>query len=174
MKHLIHFLLCFAAVTCMTAFNLLKASPFGAAPLCLNFAAATEDIDTDSRPGDTVALPVKAAISIFAGTLVAIDAAGWAVPASDTANLKVVGRCREAVDNSAGANGDLKVVVEKGVFHFSNSGSSAVAQANVGATCVVEDDNTVALDTTNDIVAGLVVEVDANGVWVDTRRFAAA
>lgn len=174
MKRINHFLLFFAAITCMTAHNLLKASPFGAAPLCLHFAAATEAIDTDERPGETVALPVLAATTIYGGTLVAIDANGWAVPASDTANLKVVGRAEETVDNSAGANGDLKINVKKGVFRFSNSGTSAVAQANVGAACVVEDDNTVAMDTTNDIPAGLVVEVDANGVWVDTRRFAAA
>lgn len=174
MKKITHLLCFLAAITGMTAYNLLAASPIGAVPLRLGFAAASDAIDTPSRGGDAIALPIKAATIIYSGTLVAIDAAGWAVPASDTAGLKVIGRAEETVDNSAGANGDLRIVVARGVFLFSNSGTNPVAQANVGATCVVEDDNTVSTDTAQDIVAGLVVEVVSDGVWVDTRRYAAA
>jgi hypothetical protein len=131
--------------------------------------AATESILTPQRSGEIVTLPLAAATKIFQGTLVAINAAGNAVPASDTAALRVIGRAEEEVDNSDGSAGDLKINVARGVFRYANSGTNAVDADDKGKICFVEDDQTVAETTTNKIPAGRVLDVDADGVWVDTH-----
>jgi hypothetical protein len=81
-------------------------------------AAATAPINTDERPGNFLCPPVAAATTIYAGTAVALNSAGSAVPASVTAGLTVIGRAEETVDNSAGSAGDLKINVKRGIFRF--------------------------------------------------------
>lgn len=130
-------------------------------------SAATTAIDTPERAGAMTNSPVAAATVIFAGTMVALNAAGNAVPASDTAALKVVGRAEADVDNSAGAIGDKTVNAKAGCFRYSNSGTNAATKANIGGKAYAEDDNTVGTAIgTNAIVAGEIVDVDADGVWV--------
>lgn len=131
-------------------------------------SAATAEINTPTRPGKTVSLPVAAATKLFAGTLAATNAAGNLVPASDTAGLKVMGRVEETVDNSAGAAGDLRANIGRGVYKFNNSATAAVDPDDIGKAALVEDDNTVAETTTNSIKAGLILEVESDGVWIDT------
>lgn len=130
---------------------------------------ATASILTPERSGKVVCLPLAAAVKIFQGTLVALNAAGNAVPAADTAALRVIGRAEEEVDNSDGSAGDLKINVKRGVFRFANSGTAAVDADDKGKMAFVEDDATVAETSTNKIPAGRVIDVDSEGVWIDTR-----
>lgn len=154
-----------AAASVFVGVNLLFAPKAG-----LVFGmAATAARNTDARPGDLLSLPVAATTTIWAGTLVARDAAGRAVPASDTAGLRVVGRAEETIDNSAGAAGDLSISVRIGCFKFANSATEAVDADDVGKMAVVEDDQTVAETSTNKVSAGRITGVDSDGVWVDTR-----
>lgn len=125
-------------------------------------SAATQSINTPERPGNFLALVVAAGAAIFAGTLVARDAAGTAVPASDTAGLRVLGRAEH--DAAAGES----IQIRRSCFLFANSATNALTAASVGKICYVEDDNTVASTSTNKIAAGRVMEVTAEGVWVDT------
>jgi hypothetical protein len=120
-------------------------------------------------PGLLQAFKIAASTKIYAGSLVAINSSGYAVPAGATAGHRVIGRADETIDNSAGANGALSVRVEQGCFKWTNSAGSAVAQSGVGAVCYVEDDNTVASSASNSIVAGIVVEVESDGIWVMTQ-----
>lgn len=120
------------------------------------------------RPGKTLSLKVAAAVKILAGVLVAVNASGYAVPASDTEGLKVIGKAYVTVDNSAGSAGDASVIVERGTFRFANSTTHALAQANIGGFAYVEDDAVVAGETTNGVIAGIVLEIEDCGVWVDT------
>lgn len=129
-------------------------------------AAATQPIETPEKSGSTNRYKIAASTVIYKGIMVALNAAGFAIPAADTASTKVVGIADETVDNSGGAAGDASVLVKKGAFKLKNSESNAVAQANVHANCVVADNQTVSMDTTNDIVAGRVESVEADGVWV--------
>ena len=131
--------------------------------------AATAAVNTPTRTGDIVYLPLAAATKIFAGTLVARDAAGRAVPASDTAGLRAIGRAEETVDNSAGSAGDLSINIRLGCFKFANSATNAVDADDVGKLAVVEDDMTVAETSTNKVCAGRVMSVESDGVWIDTR-----
>jgi hypothetical protein len=110
---------------------------------------------------------VKAATIIWLHALVAVDANGWIVPASDTAGLTVVGVAVESVDNSLGANGAKGVEILTGVFKFNNAGG-AIVQASKHKPCFVADDNSVttAAVAANDIKAGTVDAIDTDGVWV--------
>lgn len=137
-------------------------------------AAATAEINTPERPGLTTSYPVAASTTIYAGTLVALNSAGNAIPAADTAGLRVVGRAETTVAN-AGSAGAATVEVKEGVFLYNNSATDAVDADDRGKICFVEDDNTVSeTGTTHRVVAGRVVDVTSAGVWVDTRAGQAA
>lgn len=110
---------------------------------------------------------VAATTVIYKGAMVARNAAGYIVPASDTANLTVVGVAMEKVDNSAGANGAKTVNIETGVFEFGNAGG-AIVQASKHTACYVSDDNSVttAAVAASDIKAGTVDAFTTTTVWV--------
>jgi hypothetical protein len=132
--------------------------------------ATTTAIDTPQRAGETFSLPVAANTKINLGSLVAIDAAGRAVPASNTAGLRVAGRAEEDKDNTGGAAGALTVLVERGVFRFKQSPTVPITQVELGKFALVEDDEFVTKTATNNIKAGIVLEFDASFVWIDTRN----
>lgn len=131
-------------------------------------AALTADRTSPERAGQMLGL-VQGSNTIFAGALVAVNTSGVAVPASDAAGLKVLGRAEVASDNT-GANylATKTLNIRRGVFRFENGGSFTAA--SIGALAYVQDDQTVttAAAATNDIIAGLIVDVDSTGVWVDT------
>lgn len=132
-------------------------------------AALTADRNTPSRSGDRREPPVKGGAKIFAGGMVALDASGWAVPASAATGLKVIGRADRAVDNSSGGNGDLRVPVAAGIYRYANSASAdAIAITDITATCYAVDDQTVAKTNGSNTrsAAGVIFDVDALGVWV--------
>jgi len=131
--------------------------------------ALTADRDTPERDGVDFSFPVAAATKIYAGALVALNAAGDAVPGATATTLTAVGRADEQVDNT-GAAGDKVVAVRKGVFRFGNSAAGdAITKAEIGADAYIVDDETVAgTDGTGTrSVAGKIVDVDADGVWVE-------
>jgi hypothetical protein len=128
--------------------------------------------------------PVEANTNIYLGGIVALNAAGNAVPASATtvANaLKVVGRAEYVKNgipgqnaiNNPGAAGAIAITARKGVFLYATDGSVGAAQ--LGLNCFALDDNTVtALDRASGATvqqyaaAGIVVAIDPSGqVWVD-------
>lgn len=123
--------------------------------------ALTTDRNSPRTTGTIISAPVAA------GALVAFNASGYLVPASDTAGLRVAGVADEAADNMDGQNGAASVKVSRGAFKLGNSASKAVAQANVGGVVYVEDDETVAKESTKSVVAGVALELDGDGVWVD-------
>ncbi len=133
-------------------------------------AALTADRNTKERDAKTFSFPVKTNTVIYAGSIVVIDATGYAAPGSVATTHKCVGRAAEKVNNNPGADGALQVKVERGCFRFLNSAAGdAIALADVGADCYIVDDQTVA--KTNGAatrsVAGKIRDVDANGVWVE-------
>lgn len=128
--------------------------------------ALVEDQRIEARStGRLVPLKVAADVVIFMGAMVAVNAAGYAVPAEDTAGLVVIGVAQQFVDNLGGGDGGQTVRVQKGVFGLPNSAVNAVTQADVGRDAYVEDDGTVANDgVTNGIVAGVVDELGSDGL----------
>lgn len=132
--------------------------------------ALTAGRSTPARSGDTREIPVKAATHIFIGSMVAIDAAGWAVPAATATTLKVVGRAEGDADNSAGANAAINVRVgASDVYRFANSAAGdAIARADITANAYAVDDQTVAKTdgAGTRSIAGKIFDVDAQGVWI--------
>ena len=134
--------------------------------------------------GAGYALPVAANTIIYLGNLVATNAQGNAVPATDVAGLKIAGvatNCVDAnfgqfgspfqaqptdADNSAGVVGACKVAVRQGIYRLRNSSSSPLGIADLGAIAVVQDPETVAKASTNNISAGVVLILEAGFVWI--------
>ena len=131
-------------------------------------ALLTASYDAPERQGQFVYLPLAANLNIYAGAIVAIDANGNANPAQDVAGLTVIGRAEVEVDNLGGIAGAQSIQVKRGVFEWDNSTANPVPVTAIGSLVYAVDDHTVATTSTNHIVAGRVVFVDSNGVWVDT------
>jgi hypothetical protein len=132
-------------------------------------AALIKDRNTPSRAGDKLSLPVATSVLIFAGSIVMLNATGYATPGATATGQVAAGRAAEQVDNSAGLDGAVNVDVEPGVFQFANSAAAdAITIAEVGDTCYIVDDQTVAKTdgTGTRSAAGKVVGVDSDGVWV--------
>ena len=126
--------------------------------------------NTPKRDGDLLEPGVAAATLLEAGHMAARNAAGYAVPAADAAGLVVLGRTENTVDNTGGADGAERVrILRKKGFCFDNSGTAPLTIANVGENAYVEDSVTVttAAGATNDIIAGKILDVDSDGVWVE-------
>lgn len=133
-------------------------------------AKLTAPRDTNEIAGGatSLVLPVKGSTTIFQGSIVAIDASGFAVPGKKAAGLKAAGRAEETVENT-GKDGEATVRVTRGVFVFENTGTAAnkLTAADVLGPCYIEDDQTVTKLATGASVAGLVIRVDDEGVAVE-------
>jgi len=134
-------------------------------------AGLTRDRATSYREGVELDYPVAASTKIYAGSLVCVNADGFAVPAADTSGYVFVGVALEQVDNSAGANGAKNLRVRRqGVFEFD---AASITQAMVGDPMYAVDDHTFddAAGPTNDIKVGLLVKyASATKGWIDIAR----
>lgn len=106
--------------------------------------------------------PVAAATRIFSGAMVALNAAGNAIPAIPAAT-RMRGVASSEADNSTGAIGEAFVQTERGAFLVANNGT--VLRTHIGASIYVLDDNTVA--ATGTLVAGKCLDVTPEGVVVE-------
>lgn len=106
-------------------------------------------------------LELAAATKIYAGSLVAINASGYAVPASASSALRCVGRAEKTVDNTSGAAGALTIEVKPGRFYFTCSGAS---RASRGLMAYAVYDNEVALNDGSGLrpAAGRIVDYDGS------------
>lgn len=130
----------------------------------------TKDRDTQRRDGVLLTDPVAASTRIYAGSLVALNASGDAVPATAAVAQRTRGVAQEFVDNSAGAAAAKRVISRRGVFQLKNSaGADLIARADIGNDCFVVDDETVAKTNATNTrpKAGVIRDVDAGGVWVE-------
>ncbi len=132
--------------------------------------ALAADRTTPKRTAQRLNLPVATNAVIFAGALVCVNASGFAVKGAVATTLKAAGVAQQRVDNTGGADGALRIEVDRyGAHLFANSASGdLITLADLGTTCYVVDDQTVAKTngTSTRSVAGKVIDVDATGVWV--------
>ena len=134
--------------------------------------ALTQDRNTLRRDGKQIEPPVAANTRIFGGALVAINAAGLAVPGSTALGLKCAGVAEQRADNTGGAAGAIRVRLNRQPHAFTNStAADAITLADVGSDCYLVDDQTVAKTDGGGTRsrAGTVYDVDAEGVWVAFR-----
>lgn len=138
-------------------------------------AAATQNRNTPRREATRLSLPVAANTNIWAGTIVSVltDNSG-AVPGGTASSGKGVGVAQERANNTGGAAGAIRVTVEQQeAFRFGNSASGdLIAISDIGNLCYIVDDQTVAKTSNSGArpAAGVVADVDANGVWVIVGR----
>lgn len=131
-------------------------------------AALSAARNTPRRAGDSVVLGVYTGTVIYAGAMVAVNSSGYAVPAADTSGYQVIGAASATVDNSPyGASGAKSIEVLRGTFRWGNN--AGITDADIGSFAYAEDDNSVDDDApSQSIIAGVIVDVDSDGVWVDT------
>jgi hypothetical protein len=113
-------------------------------------ALSKDFLNTKVEPAQVVpnlfpnGLPVAAATKIYANSIVAMNASGYAVPASATSSLVVIGRAINSADNSGGAAGDLEINIEQGAFDFAMaSGVNALVDSDIGKVVYAQDDCTI-------------------------------
>lgn len=98
--------------------------------------------------------------TIYQGAAVATAASGLFVNASKAGAVMVVGVALKTVLVATAAD---KLRVSQGIFLFVNGGS--FTKADRFKVCYFADNQTVNATNTN-IVAGIIYDVDAAGVWV--------
>lgn len=131
--------------------------------------AATEDQSMQYAEGVELDFPVAASQKIYGGTFNAVNAAGYALPGADTANLIFQGMSIEQVDNSSGSNGDKDVTLRRRGLFKAILGT-AITQANVGDNVFLVDDKTVDLtaNVTHNIFCGIIAKyIDTTHAWID-------
>ncbi len=128
----------------------------------------TADRNTPLKQTDILVIGVGAGVRIYAGSLIALTATGFAIPGKTATGLTYAGRAEESVDNTAGADGAVSVKVHRNrAFKWANDGT--VNQARLLKPAYIVDDATVAAadGTGTRSAAGLVVGIDSDGVWVE-------
>lgn len=132
--------------------------------------ALTADRATGRRAGGSFVYNAAAAVKCYAGGIAVLDSSGNVKPAVTATGLVSVGRFSETVDNSSGSAGDKTAEVMRGIFKYNNSAAAdEITAAESGDFCYLVDDQTVAKTngTNTRSPAGVIVDVDSDGVWVE-------
>jgi len=132
--------------------------------------ATTTDIATEQAENNIIPVKLAANQVVYAGTMVAVDSAtGFGLPANDTtADCKVQGVAVEFADATGKANGEAIVLVRRNrQFKFKNAGAAAACgQTELFEEVYSVDNETVGKTTTQSNVAGRLMQIDTDGVWV--------
>jgi len=132
--------------------------------------ATTTERNTPYKDPFILAVALAAGVSVLAGTIAVANADGFGEMATLADDLTYLGRFEESVDNSAGDDGEKTALVRrKKAFCWANHGADAVTQASLGKPCYIVDNQTVAKTsgTGTRSVAGIVLAIDSEGVWVE-------
>lgn len=130
--------------------------------------ALTADRNTAAKQGDLRVGLVGAATRIFKGAIVMRNAAGYLIRGATAIGSFGVGISQTNVDNTAGANGAVSINWRPGAAYLANLAGDLCLVTDIGAKCWIADDQTVAKTngTATRSPAGIIEDVDANGVWV--------
>lgn len=123
--------------------------------------------EADRQDGHIISCPIASTANIYKGAIVCWNTAGFLVAGANTANLVTAGIAVETSEAVSGESDGARSVrvFRTGAFQIPCSGAS---QAWVRRQVFIVDDNTVALQTSNKILAGVVVAyVDNTTVKID-------
>ena len=132
--------------------------------------ALTDDRNTPFQDAAFLNVPVSAGVICFAGGIACVNEAGFAVPGVAATGLTYLGRFEEYVNNHLGNNGAITInIYRKKAFLWLNSSTDAVTQSAFGKICYIEDGETVSLTdgSASRSAAGIVIGLNADGVWVE-------
>ena len=128
-------------------------------------AATSVDRECLKQAGEIRELPVAASTTILAGTFVALNSSGYVVELTNVSTVKFLGIAAEAVDNSTGSNGDLRVkIYAKGTFKMIGSG---LAVTDVSKPAYAADNQTVQLTETNQLVGYVDRYESTTAAWIN-------
>jgi len=129
----------------------------------------TRDRNTLHTDAHLVSHPVAGGVKIYAGALIVLNSSGFAAPGSTATTLTAIGRAEHFVDNLLGANGAHQLMVMRGIFLYANLSADLVTRAEIGKSCYVVDDFSVAKTNGSNTrsIAGKVINVVDSGVWVE-------
>lgn len=115
--------------------------------------------------------PVAAGVICYQGAMLSFKA-GVVRPAITETGAQGVGECERFVDNSLGAAGAKVVIAREGAWGYVNSPDDGDRVDTIGVDCYMVDDQTVAKTNggATRSVAGKVVKLDGDVVYVDLRR----
>lgn len=128
--------------------------------------------DVPIKVGDVESFLVEDNVRIYKGALVCLNAAGYLVPAADSANFTLAGIAYEECDNTltGHAQGGKSCRVQRGVI--AKVVATSITQAMLGEMMYVVDDQTVddAVGT-NAIKAGTLVDYEsATSGWIQLPK----
>lgn len=115
-----------------------------------------------------IVVPVKAGAIISEASLVALDSNGMASEATKGADITVIGRSEQYVDNTGGSDGDINITVKRGVFIWNNDTANPVEQKDIMKQCYILDPKTVTMTSESNSVAGKIVGLENGYVKVET------
>lgn len=143
------------------------------------------DLNQSRAKGDILTFPVYQSTHIYRGTMVNVDASGWAIQGIDTAGTFFAGIAEEEVDNSSGTDGALNIRVRRrGIFKMTLA-TTAAAGSLVGDLVYVDTAHSssvnelvdIAANVSNHVLVGQVVRhgtfaeciagTNSTEVWVD-------
>ncbi len=113
-------------------------------------------------------IPVKGGVELIEAAMAAINKDGYAVPAAASDGLRVAGCVQRYCDNRNGADGEQAVSVKRGTFVWNNDGT--IKETDILKPCYVKDERTVTITADGGGVAGIILEVCADGVTVDMTQ----
>ena len=134
--------------------------------------ALTANKDPQTKPDEILAILVEDNVHIYRGAAVCANAAGYAIPATDTDGNVFIGIAMEECDNTVTGHtqgGQRVQVFRPGSAVFSKA---TAAQTDVGLEAFISDDETVVLAAagTEGVHVGTVIEVpDSSHVRVALR-----
>ena len=120
----------------------------------------------ESRFSFVDARTIKDAEKLYVGEMISQDATPEALASTDTASTVVLGVGTKEIDNT---DDGLTVNDISTAIHLMDNSSTALAKTDIGGFAYVEDACTVTTigGASNNIIAGVVVEVTSDGVYVD-------
>ncbi|WP_131669827.1 hypothetical protein [Psychrobacter pygoscelis] len=132
-------------------------------------------LNTPYREGIAIPLAIASAMTmvIEEGELVAVNADGFAVPASDDDAINLIGRAEHTLDTNELADDGMYITVTRNrQYLLENDPEQPVTQADFGSVVVLTGKNTVGKVTQGSgpkLAAGVMMGMDYNSskVWVE-------
>lgn len=115
---------------------------------------------------------MKGSSTIYHGGLVMLGTDGYAIPAADTANCKVVGVADETVTSSSTDGAYSIRVMSNARFKFTSS-STALSDFDAPLMYVVDDNTVDETSPANSVKAGIMVApyISTTAVWLHIPAF---
>jgi hypothetical protein len=134
-------------------------------------ASVTSELTTKRREPDIESYPVYQAAKLYAGTIIMLNATGYAIDGADTASCVFAGIALETIDNTAGASGAKYIQVYRiGLFRL-KLGTAAITDVGTVVYILYNNEVARAAGATNDIPCGVVASYDSAGyAWIDIGR----